>query len=203
MMERSLALKSPSIHYHLAGTKKVSATKDVENFDQWSLFLSGPTGVGQTRPAWEIPWRQAKGKIVYKAEYHLWFSSLADRIGERCVHRTLQPGQVIKLWWSALFTLLWVAVFCFQSNTSFELKNIQGPKWRQELSARNGESQQVKDVCKKSALYSNFNFRYVMKHQKYFYPNFTSRYVLKPQREGGGNNVYGDDIRPFLKVDIV
>lgn len=24
------------------------------------------------------------------------------------------------------------------------------------------------------------------------------RYVLKPQREGGGNNVYGEDIRPFL-----
>ena len=36
-----------------------------------------------------------------------------------------------------------------------------------------------------------------------FYPNFNFRYVLKPQREGGGNNVYGDDIRPFLKVDIV
>ena len=29
----------------------------------------------------------------------------------------------------------------------------------------------------------------------------THRYVLKPQREGGGNNVYGDDIRPFLKVN--
>ena len=25
------------------------------------------------------------------------------------------------------------------------------------------------------------------------------RYVLKPQREGGGNNVYGDDIKPFLE----
>ena len=24
-------------------------------------------------------------------------------------------------------------------------------------------------------------------------------YVLKPQREGGGNNVYGDDIKPFLE----
>ena len=36
-----------------------------------------------------------------------------------------------------------------------------------------------------------------------FYSNFNFRYVLKPQREGGGNNVYGDDIRPFLKVDIV
>ena len=36
-----------------------------------------------------------------------------------------------------------------------------------------------------------------------FNPNFNFRYVLKPQREGGGNNVYGDDIRPFLKVDIV
>ena len=25
------------------------------------------------------------------------------------------------------------------------------------------------------------------------------KYVLKPQREGGGNNVYGEDIRPFLE----
>jgi glutathione synthetase len=25
------------------------------------------------------------------------------------------------------------------------------------------------------------------------------KYVLKPQREGGGNNVYGDDIKPFLE----
>ena len=24
-------------------------------------------------------------------------------------------------------------------------------------------------------------------------------YVLKPQREGGGNNVYGADIKPFLE----
>ena len=26
-----------------------------------------------------------------------------------------------------------------------------------------------------------------------------SRFVVKPQREGGGNNVYGDDIVPFLE----
>ena len=26
-----------------------------------------------------------------------------------------------------------------------------------------------------------------------------SRYVVKPQREGGGNNVYDEDIVPFLK----
>ena len=25
------------------------------------------------------------------------------------------------------------------------------------------------------------------------------KYVLKPQREGGGNNVYGQDIKPFLE----
>ena len=25
------------------------------------------------------------------------------------------------------------------------------------------------------------------------------RFVLKPQREGGGNNVYGEDIKPFLE----
>ena len=26
-----------------------------------------------------------------------------------------------------------------------------------------------------------------------------TRYVVKPQREGGGNNIYGEDIVPFLK----
>jgi hypothetical protein len=26
-----------------------------------------------------------------------------------------------------------------------------------------------------------------------------SRFVVKPQREGGGNNIYGDDIKPFLE----
>ena len=26
-----------------------------------------------------------------------------------------------------------------------------------------------------------------------------SRYVVKPQREGGGNNIYGDEIVSFLK----
>ena len=25
------------------------------------------------------------------------------------------------------------------------------------------------------------------------------KFVLKPQREGGGNNVYGEDIKPFLE----
>merc|ERR1719150_414280 len=29
--------------------------------------------------------------------------------------------------------------------------------------------------------------------------NNPSRYVVKPQREGGGNNIYGDDIIPFLE----
>ena len=26
-----------------------------------------------------------------------------------------------------------------------------------------------------------------------------TKFVVKPQREGGGNNVYGEDIVPFLK----
>ena len=26
------------------------------------------------------------------------------------------------------------------------------------------------------------------------------KFVLKPQREGGGNNIYGEDIRPFLQA---
>lgn len=25
------------------------------------------------------------------------------------------------------------------------------------------------------------------------------KFVLKPQREGGGNNIYGEDIKPFLQ----
>ncbi len=29
--------------------------------------------------------------------------------------------------------------------------------------------------------------------------NNPDKYVLKPQREGGGNNVYGEDIKPFLE----
>lgn len=29
-----------------------------------------------------------------------------------------------------------------------------------------------------------------------------SRYVIKPQREGGGNNIYGDDIVPFLDAVV-
>lgn len=30
---------------------------------------------------------------------------------------------------------------------------------------------------------------------------YTRRYVLKPQREGGGNNIYGSDIVDALKVE--
>ena len=37
-----------------------------DHIEDGAIFLSGPTRVGKTRPAWEIPWRQAKGKIVHK-----------------------------------------------------------------------------------------------------------------------------------------
>lgn len=29
------------------------------------------------------------------------------------------------------------------------------------------------------------------------------RFVLKPQREGGGNNLYGEDIRMVIKIIIL
>lgn len=37
---------------------------------------------------------------------------------------------------------------------------------------------------------------------EYFHVQFSCRYVLKPQREGGGNNVYGHDIPDALRVGV-
>ena len=57
MMERSLALKSPSIHYHLAGTKKVrmmmvfEAEKEMQRTIGFQSLSPGSTGVGKARPA--------------------------------------------------------------------------------------------------------------------------------------------------------
>ena len=38
MMERSIAIKSPSIHYHLAGTKKVSSSVSLSVIMDCSVF---------------------------------------------------------------------------------------------------------------------------------------------------------------------
>ena len=38
MMERSIAIKSPSIHYHLAGTKKVSLSVSLSVIMDCSVF---------------------------------------------------------------------------------------------------------------------------------------------------------------------
>ena len=51
-----------------------------------------------------------------------------------------------------------------------------------------------------TSLYTLYIIQVYNKHLWESYP-WWFRYVLKPQREGGGNNVYGDDIRPFLKVN--
>jgi len=99
MMERSVAIKSPSIHYHLAGTKKVQ-------------------------------------------------------------QELAKPGQVEK---------------------------FLGDKAKIES---------VRDI---------FTGLYSLDHDEAGDQSFAaamatpSKYVLKPQREGGGNNVYGDDIKPFLE----
>jgi len=100
MMERSLALKSPSIHYHLAGTKKVQ--QELAKPGQLERFLGNNTK--------EIE----AVRDVFTGLYSLG----RDEVGDR-------------------------------------------------------------------------SFQAAMDHPE--------RYVLKPQREGGGNNVYGEDIRPFLQ----
>jgi len=100
MMERSLALKSPSIHYHLAGTKKVQ--QELAKPGQLERFLG------------DKPELIEAVRDVFTGLYSL----DRDQNGDKSFQRAMEN------------------------------------------------------------------------------PN---RYVLKPQREGGGNNVYGDDIRPFLK----
>jgi len=100
LMERSMALKSPSIHYHLAGTKKVQ--QELAKPGQLERFLGD------------------------KAE-------LIEQI-------------------RGVFTGLYSLDHDENGDKSFK-RAMDNP----------------------------------------------SGYVLKPQREGGGNNVYGDDIRPFLQ----
>jgi len=99
MMEISLAIKSPSIHYHLAGTKKV----------QQEL---------------------AKEGILEKF------------LGDKAQMESVRD----------IFTGLYSL-----DNDSIGEKNLENAM------------------------------------------NNPDKYVLKPQREGGGNNVYGEDIKPFLE----
>ena len=47
MMERSLAIKSPSIHYHLAGTKKVQ--QELAKAGQVERFLDDQTEIESVR----------------------------------------------------------------------------------------------------------------------------------------------------------
>ncbi|XP_057340725.1 glutathione synthetase-like [Microplitis mediator] len=98
LIERSLAIKSPSIQYHLAGTKKV----------QQALAKSG---------------------VVEKF--------LEDEKNVECVRK--------------IFTGLYSLDFDEDGNRAFEMA-VNNPE----------------------------------------------RFVLKPQREGGGNNIYGSDIKKFL-----
>lgn len=100
MMERSLAIKSPSIHYHLAGTKKVQQV------------LANP-------------------QILEK-----FFSGEPDKV------------ELLRSVFTGLYTLD---------------DNEEGNKIIEKVLAD---------------------------------PN---PYVMKPQREGGGNNLYGEEIKPFLE----
>ncbi|XP_044263863.1 glutathione synthetase-like isoform X3 [Tribolium madens] len=99
LMERSLAIKSPSIHYHLAGTKKVQQTLAKPGaLDQ---FLNDPSKV-------------EKVKQIFAGLYSLDF----DELGEQAIQMAIDDPE---------------------------------------------------------------------------------RFVLKPQREGGGNNVYGLEVRDAVK----
>jgi len=99
MMERSIAIKSPSIHYHLAGTKKVQ--QELAKPGQVERFLGDKIQIDAVRE-------------IFTGLYSL----DCDEIGNR-------------------------------------------------------------------------NFKAAIANPE--------RFVLKPQREGGGNNVYGEDIKPFLE----
>ncbi|EFA06494.1 Glutathione synthetase-like Protein [Tribolium castaneum] len=99
LMERSLAIKSPSIHYHLAGTKKVQQT--LAKPGALEQFLSDPVKV-------------EKVKQIFAGLYSLDF----DELGEQAIQMAIDDPE---------------------------------------------------------------------------------RFVLKPQREGGGNNVYGLEVRDAVK----
>lgn len=131
MMEKSKAIKCPSIHYHLAGTKKV----------QQALAKPG------------------------------------------MLNRFLTDDTKIKSI-SNIFT----GLYSLDSNTeegknAFKMALIDPSKQVAQCSSRIQNRKQ--------------NVR------KFSYQLFNCRYVLKPQREGGGNNVYGHDIPDALSVSRI
>jgi glutathione synthetase len=117
MMERSLAIKSPSIHYHLAGTKKVQ--QELAKPGQVEKFLGDKAQIDEVRD-------------IFTGLYSL------DHVS---------------------YYLLTFEIFL--KSTFFK--------------------DEVGDKSYAAAIAN------------------PEKYVLKPQREGGGNNVYGADIKPFLE----
>ena len=140
MMERSRAIKSPSIHYHLAGTKKVTpdqsqrglGSRDRSSHSDW---LAGAAGAGQAGPGGEVPGRLR-----------------ADRRRPSHLHRTLL-SRLCRFRDITTKTLLTTLLFQDEIGDKNFAKALACP----------------------------------------------DKFVLKPQREGGGNNVYGEDIKPFLE----
>ena len=116
MMERSLAIKSPSINYHLAGTKKVQ--QELAKPGQVEKFLGDKSKIESVRD-------------IFTGLYSM------DHV---CINK--------------------------RSDLCRKLIMLQD---------------EAGDKSYEAAMVSPEN------------------YVLKPQREGGGNNVYGADIKPFLE----
>ena len=56
MLERSIAIKSPSIHYHLAGTKKVESVRRVVSNYEFIVFIRSSRSLpslDKWRGSWE------------------------------------------------------------------------------------------------------------------------------------------------------
>ena len=124
MIERSKAIKSPSIHYHLAGTKKV----------QQELARDGVL----ERFVKEEDKRKAI-RSMFTGLYPL------DKVGQ------------------GFFPCVGIGNHKLNFDPNLTLQSDKGDK-AYEMAMKN-----------------------------------PSRFVVKPQREGGGNNVYGDEIVPFLE----
>ncbi len=135
LMERSRAVKSPSIHYHLAGTKKVQ--QELAKEGTLERFLGDPGEVKAVRDVFTGLY--PVGKVRWDTHTH--------------------THTITKFTLAVLVGLLFPFFFLF----FFFYKTEDG----------------------------NRAFEMALSHP--------DRYVLKPQREGGGNNVYGEDIAPFLR----
>lgn len=79
--------------------------------------------------------------------------------------------------------------------------HLAGTKKVQQALASPGALERYFDDKKKiEQIRGIFTGLYSLDNEKAFQAamNKPETYVLKPQREGGGNNVYGEDIKPFL-----